>query len=252
MKSLVDSPLRKGVKFIKSKLRTRGHSLFDLYATLRQKEYKADDMSFILDFVKKRTKEKKLVVLMDDIDFLSQKNLKFLRLLLFNHFRLQIIVAGTPGGFEKSNVKNFGEKDKLGIKLKPLEFEEFKDLIAQRIIYYGGKSIYPFSDEKLRRLYEKGNKNIKRVLNLCADTAIKMALRQKKSMAAKQVAENMEKGELEAFEKSADINKILASGKIEKEEEYHINVIEREPAPYKIKEVGSSRTYKIKHRKKKR
>jgi len=243
VKSFVDSPLRKGMGFLRSKIRTSGHSLFDLFTIIRQKEYKADDLSKVLDFIKERAKKTHLVILIDDIEFLGKRNLLFLRMLLFHHFKIQIIVAGSASGIEKTGVKKFGEKDQLGIKLKPLDFDDFKELVSKRITYYGGRGLYPFTDDQLKKLYDKGNRNIKRVLNLCADRAIKLALKQKKQEKAELItgqsftAEKPE-SELEAFEKSADIDHIITSVGKKKDDEYKINVVEPEPSPYIIKEKG--------------
>ena len=258
VKSFVDSPLRKGMGFLRSKLRTSGHSLFDLFALIRQREYKADDMSKVLDFIKERAKKTHLVILIDDIEFLSKRNLMFLRMLLFHHFKIQIIVAGAASGIEKTGVKKFGEKDQLGIKLKPLDFDDFKELVSKRIAYYGGRGLYPFADDQLKKLYDKGNRNIKRALNLCADRAIKLALKQKKHEKAELItgqsftAEKPE-SELEAFEKSADIDHIITSvGGKKKDDEYKINVIDREPPPYTIREKGTDRVYNLKEKKEKK
>jgi len=206
-------------------------------------------MSMILDFIKERAKKTHLVILIDDIEFLSKRNLLFLRMLLFHHFKIQIIVAGTASGIEKTGVKKFGEKDQLGIKLKPLDFDDFKELVSKRVAYYGGRGLYPFADDHLKKLYDKGNRNIKRVLNLCADRAIKLALKQKKHEKAELITgksfttENQE-SELEAFEKSVDIDHIITSvGNKKKGDEYKIKVIEREPTPYTIKEKGTDRVY---------
>jgi len=261
VKSFVDSPLRKGIGFLRSKIRTPGHSLFDLFAIIRQKEYTADDLSKVLDFIKERAKKTHLVILIDDIEFLGKRNLLFLRMLLFHHFKIQIIVAGSASGIEKTGVKKFGEKDQLGIKLKPLDFDDFKELVSKRITYYGGRGLYPFTDDQLKKLYDKGNRNIKRVLNLCADRAIKLALKQKKQEKAELItgqsftAEKPE-SELEAFEKSADIDHIITSVGKKKDDEYKINVVEPEPSPYLIKEKGGKvydaheKKHKKKHHKK--
>jgi len=134
-------------------------------------------------------------------------------------------------------------------------------LVSKRITYYGGRGLYPFADDQLKKLYDKGNRNIKRVLNLCADRAIKLALKQKKQEKAELItgksftAEKPE-SELEAFEKSADIDHIITSVGKKKDDEYKINVVEPEPSPYIIKEKGGKvydaheKKHKKKHHKK--
>jgi len=256
VKTVMDSPLKKGVSYWRRKTGRLG-GVFDLMNIVRKSRYRADEMHYILSFIKKRSQEKHLVVLIDDIGFMSHRNLLFLKMLLYNEFPLQIIAAGTASGIEKSKVKSFKEKDNLHIKLKPLSEDEFRELISRRIQYYGGHDIYPFNESKLGKIYEKGNRNIKRALNLCADAAIKMALRQKQHEKAGNIIseEKTGKSELEAFEESADIGKILKTESkrkksSKKEEGYEVKVIEREPTPYKIKEV-EKRTYDIKEVKKK-
>ena len=264
VRGIVDSPLRAGAQFIRRKLQRKRASLIEVFECIRKKQHRAEDIQDLLRFVKGRCGKRNLVILIDDVGFMSQHNLTFLKALLYEDFPVQIIAAGTSNGIERSQVKKFGEKDSLHIRLRALPDDEFKELISKRIAYYGGKGTHPLSESELHKLYEKGNRNIKRALNLCADATIKLALRQKQHEKAGTIATAVGKikghvtGELDAFEKSADINKILTSVQTDKkkeekeDEEYQIKVIEREPASYKIKEVGEKRHYKIKESKRRK
>jgi hypothetical protein len=51
-----------------------------------------------------------------------------------------------------------------------------KEMLMKRIEAFGGKGIYPFSEEELRRMYEKADKNPKEFLKSCRDEAIKILI----------------------------------------------------------------------------
>jgi hypothetical protein len=55
-------------------------------------------------------------------------------------------------------------------------------MITKRIEAFGGKGTYPFSEDDLKAIYEKADKNPKEFLKLCRDEAIKILIHKREEL----------------------------------------------------------------------
>ncbi|KYK26758.1 hypothetical protein AYK26_04765 [Euryarchaeota archaeon SM23-78] len=131
--------------------------------------------SEFMAFLKKKLGHKSVALLLDNAHHLTEKNLELIKSLKKEDLKLQVIVASTPKEYEKSRLAEIGN-DELSITLRRLTFEEAKEMIAIRIRAFGGRGIYPFSEEELKEMYEKADKNPRELLKICRDEAIKILI----------------------------------------------------------------------------
>jgi len=138
----------------------------------------------LLSFLKKKLGQKSVALIIDNAHHLTDKNLEFIKSLKKEGLKLQVIVSSTPKEYEKSRLREIGQ-DELGMTLRRLTFDESKEMIQRRVDAFGGKGIYPFSEEELKKLYEKADKNPKELLKLCRDAAIKILIHKREQLEKK-------------------------------------------------------------------
>lgn len=129
----------------------------------------------LLGFLKKKLGHKSVALLIDNASHLTDKNLAMIKSLKKEKLRLQVVVASTPKEYEKSRLSEIGS-DELNITLRRLAFDEAKEMIKCRVEAFGGKGIHPFTEEELKKVYDKADKNPRKFLKLCRDEAIKILI----------------------------------------------------------------------------
>jgi type II secretory pathway predicted ATPase ExeA len=155
--------------------------VLSLYEKLITKPHTKMYGSDSLALLKKKLKHKSVALLIDNAHHLIEKNLELIKGLKKEGLRLQVIITSTPKEYEKSRLGEIGQ-DELGITLRRLTFDETKELLMKRIDAFGGRGIYPFSEDDLKRIYEKADKNPKEFLKLCRDEAIRILIHKRESL----------------------------------------------------------------------
>lgn len=155
--------------------------LLTFYEKSFSKPHKKLPNADLIKFLKKKLGQKSIALLIDNAHNLTDKNLEFIKSLRKEGLKLQVIVASTPKDYEKSRLREIGH-DELGITLRRLTFDESKDMISRRVTAFGGKGIYPFSEENLKKIYEKADKNPREFLKLCRDAAIKILIHKREQL----------------------------------------------------------------------
>lgn len=126
-------------------------------------------------FMEQKLKKRSLVILIDDIQNITSKSLDILKKI--SSFKsVQLIVTGTSSDIKKSRISSLG-RDRLGISMPKLTFEQMSKMIALRLQFYGAKDSYPFDTRTLKRLYMRSDKNPKKMLRLCYDYATKLSIK---------------------------------------------------------------------------
>jgi type II secretory pathway predicted ATPase ExeA len=132
-------------------------------------------------FLKKRLEHKSVALLIDNAHHLIEKNLEIIKSLRKEGLKLQVIVTSMQKEYEKSRLGELGQ-DELGISLRRLSYDESKEMVVKRIEAFGGKGIYPFSEESLKEIYDKVDKNPKEFLKMCRDEAIKILIHKREAL----------------------------------------------------------------------
>lgn len=162
----------------------------------------------LLPFFEKKLNKQRLVLLIDDGDLLSEKDISFLEFLLSSGLPVQAIV--TLDSDAKFSIQT---KDVLKMKLSELSFKEMKQFLHRRIQSVGGDGVEPFNDHVLHSIYAKGKKNPLHILKIAYDQAVKLSLKhladRKKGIVPKKVKKQMQE-EQEEFDEIAEYNKLLA------------------------------------------
>jgi len=138
----------------------------------------------LLGFLKKKLGHKSVALLVDNAHHLTDKNLELVKSLRKEGLKLQVIVTSTPKEYEKSRLPEIGQ-DELGITLRRLTFDEVKEMIKRRVEAFGGKGIHPFSQDELKKMYDKADKNPRKFLRLSRDEAIKILIHKREVLERK-------------------------------------------------------------------
>jgi type II secretory pathway predicted ATPase ExeA len=132
-------------------------------------------------FLEKKLEHKTVALLIDNAHYLTEKNLELIKSLKKEGLKLKIIITSNPKEYERSRLPEIGH-DELGITLRRPTYEEAKEMIKLRIQAFGGRGTYPFTDEELKALYERADKNPKEFLKLCRDEAIKILIHKREML----------------------------------------------------------------------
>ena len=124
------------------------------------------------DFIKKKLRRRKLVLLIDDVENLSEDNRRIISLL--NSLNIDLIFIATATSVAKKH--HLPTKDELKLEIKKPTNEELLLMIEKRIAYADGIGVYPFTDKHLKEIFAKCKKQPHKVLNTVTEEAIKLAL----------------------------------------------------------------------------
>lgn len=178
--------------------------LLTIYEKLVTKPHTKLYTNEFLALLKKKLRHKSVALLIDNAHFLTEKNLDLIKSLRKEGLKLQVLVTSTPTEYEKSRLGEIGH-DELSITLRRPTFDESKEIIQRRAEAFGGKGLYPFSEEDLKLMYDKADKNPKEFIKLCRDEAIKILIHKREQLemqAYAPVKENLAAKEAKALKTS--------------------------------------------------
>lgn len=190
-KALINSYFRMGgnslQKSIGKKLKWGWLSKESFYAQIAAKKYTSLDA--IRGFLAEKLKDRPIVIILDQTEHMHKQHAQILQSFFFAHLPVQVVAVGTKESIARSPLKLLQKKDALRINLQKLTPHEMRDLIAKRILYFGGENISPLNDAILKKFYEKSEKNPRQILAMCQEHCVKAAL---ESMKQKQIAKQQE------------------------------------------------------------
>lgn len=127
----------------------------------------------IYKFINERLKERRIVLLLDNVSCISE-NLK----LLFKNLLqcpVQYIVADTKENIESSGIKTLFPQDSLDIELLGLEADDAYTMIEKRITSVGGNGVYPLDSDMIKAICAS-NRNPSAILKQAYEVSLKHSL----------------------------------------------------------------------------
>jgi general secretion pathway protein A len=143
----------------------------------------SDDIKDLIDalnlyLIKMKTKERRVVLLVDEAQNLSRNVLEQLRLLSnleTNRSKLlQIILVGQPelgDLLDSYDLRQLAQRITLSCHLSPLTLREAREYIEHRILIASYKTQVPFSGSAIRRIY-RYSKGVPRLINIVCDRSL--------------------------------------------------------------------------------
>lgn len=160
----------------------------------------------------KLAKDKRLILLIDDISEISDLALLLLKELFTANINFQLIINGSKEDLKKKELLPFTKLDHLKIELSGMKYPDLRKMIKKRIESVGGKDIKPISESLLKRICKETDNNPKALLGFAYNCAAEIALERwrKRKEEEEQAERAREIEEKELFE---------AEGEVEKESE---------------------------------
>jgi type II secretory pathway predicted ATPase ExeA len=127
------------------------------------------------EWVKKRSKNKRLLLLVDECHESTKESLEWLRTLTDQIDNLSLVVAGLPV-FEKrltEELETFRRRIENRLELTNLTSAETRELIKKRVEWAGGEDVKPFTSNSVQFVYERTNGFPREVLRVCNELVIK-------------------------------------------------------------------------------
>ena len=123
------------------------------------------------DYVNKKLKNRKCVVLIDECHEAPLSTLEWIRTLADQIDNLSVVFAGLPvfDNILKDNLETLRRRINTKVELGNLTKSETKDLIKKRIEHAGGEDVKPFTMNSIELLYEKTGGFPRDVIKLCND-----------------------------------------------------------------------------------
>jgi type II secretory pathway predicted ATPase ExeA len=177
--------------------------------------------SEFMSLLKKKLEHKSVALLVDNAHHLIEKNLELIKGLRREGLKLQVIITSTPKEYEKSRLAELGQ-DELGITLRRLTYDESKEMVSKRIEAFGGRGTYPFSEEDLKEIFEKVDKNPKEFLKTCRDEAIKILIHKREALERAHYSAGHEAKPLKTSDKQTMTSEDKMDVKIRKADEKEI------------------------------
>lgn len=239
--------VHKPISFFKRKILKKEQYGATFYKKIYNKDYNELNKKDLFEYFKKKLRGKGILILIDDIDLLTEQDHEFIVDLYAHDFAVQVIAAGTKKNVEESKLHGF-KKDELKITLHDMSFEDAKEMIKKRIHYVGGHGLEPFNEHQLKSIYNSADKNPHKIVKKCLDQAIKRALKrmmdnEKKWEKEKWVPPSVRKQREKQKEEQVDLNEEIQkiSIPVKKKDKFETTFIEDQP-------VDKKHEYKIKVR----
>ncbi|MEM2954875.1 MAG: AAA family ATPase [Candidatus Nanoarchaeia archaeon] len=121
------------------------------------------------EWVNKKMKKNKIVLLVDEVHEASIETLEWLRTLADQIDNLSVIIAGLPilENILKENLETFLRRVNIRVELTSLSKAETRELIKNRIEWAGGEDIKPFTSETVEYIYERTGGFPREVIRMC-------------------------------------------------------------------------------------
>jgi type II secretory pathway predicted ATPase ExeA len=134
---------------------------------------KANDVTIyeIGEWVNKRSRGKKMLLLVDECHESTQESLEWLRALTDQVENLSLVMAGLPV-FEKrlsDSLETFRRRIETRVELTNLTLAETRELIKKRIEWIGGEDVKPFTSNSIQFIYDRTNGFPREILRLCRE-----------------------------------------------------------------------------------
>ena len=126
------------------------------------------------EWVNKRSKGKRLLLLVDECHESSKESLEWLRTLTDQVNNLTLVMAGLPV-FEKrlmEELETFRRRIERRVELTNLTFAETRELIKKRIEWMGGDDVKPFTSNSIQSVYEKTHGFPREILRVCNELVL--------------------------------------------------------------------------------
>jgi len=121
------------------------------------------------EWVNKRSRNKRLLLLVDECHESTRESLEWLRTLTDQIGNLSLVLAGLPV-FEKrlmEELETFRRRIERRIELTNLTPAETRELIKKRIEWAGGEDVKPFTSNSIQFIYDRTNGFPREVLRIC-------------------------------------------------------------------------------------
>jgi len=123
------------------------------------------------EWVNKKMKEKRMVLLVDESHEASTETLEWLRTLTDQIDNLSVVIAGLPAleSILRDKLETFVRRMNTKIELTNLTKSETRELMKKRIEWVGGEDIKPFTSDSLEDIYDKSGGFPREVIRICND-----------------------------------------------------------------------------------
>ena len=174
----------------------------NIFEKLIIRPHKELDLDTLIPFIRRKLRNKRLILLIDDIGKVSDFGIELLKKMFKSSLNMQLIIAGTKDEIATSEIKDLIAADHLHIELKSMKYEDFKDMVSARIELVGGKGTQPFTDAVLQMIQKECKGNPQIALQMLHSCATEFSLKKWYS-GLKELAQNEEKvlKDLEAEER---------------------------------------------------
>ncbi len=123
------------------------------------------------EWINKRSKNKRLLLLVDECHESTRESLEWLRTLTDQVDNLSLVLGGLPV-FEKKlmeELETLRRRIENRIELTNLTSTETRELIKKRVEWMGGEDVKPFTSNSVHFIYDKTNGFPREVLRVCND-----------------------------------------------------------------------------------
>ncbi|MBN2330765.1 MAG: AAA family ATPase [Candidatus Aenigmarchaeota archaeon] len=121
------------------------------------------------EWVNKRSRGKRLLLLVDEAHESSRESLEWLRTLTDQVENLSLVMAGLPV-FEKrlmEELETFRRRIETRVELTNLTLNETRELIKKRVEWMGGEDVKPFTSSSIQYIFDKTNGFPREILRAC-------------------------------------------------------------------------------------
>ncbi len=134
---------------------------------------KFDDITIyeVGEWVNKRSRGKRLLLLVDECHESTRESLEWLRTLTDQVENLSLVLAGLPV-FEKrlmEELETFRRRIETRVELTNLTLNETRELIKKRVEWMGGEDVKPFTSSSIQYIFDKTNGFPREILRACND-----------------------------------------------------------------------------------
>ena len=121
------------------------------------------------EWVNKKLKNERIVMLVDEGHEASMETLEWLRTLSDQIDNLSVVIAGLPSleTYLRKNLETFIRRVNTKLELTNLTKTETRELVKRRIEWAGGEDIKPFTSEVIDCIYEKTGGFPRDVIRIC-------------------------------------------------------------------------------------
>lgn len=123
------------------------------------------------EWVNKKTRNKKPLLLVDESHEASVETLEWLRTLVDQIDNLTVVIAGLPvlEPMLKENIETFTRRINRRVELANLTKSETRELVKRRIEWAGGEDIKPFTSDSIEQIYRKTGGFPRDVIRVCSE-----------------------------------------------------------------------------------